>query len=259
MSQPSFYRETTERLREANCVTQGHTANRQGLGSTQDHLPCSPMPGSFHTHPISARYVVTRCATSGQSPSLYRHQGTFQNIPEPPPHWHFLNFWVVPISSSRLFGGRGKVRSHPSPREEGHGSVGCRSLMPTGRAAAASVWPHPLGTSPAPETGASSLESDFILDICTADSQCQSGPMAWPGDVTSQPDSLPRWPSPPAAVQGPSSTTTHAGAARLPSCSPKSDPRTLREPGRPLPLSPDRDPASSPPCSGKTLPFLSRA
>ena len=102
--------------------------------------------------------------------------------------------------------------------------MGCSSLVDPGRATTAVAWIHPLSTTPAPETGASSLESDFILDICKTDSKCQAGPTAPPGDVSSQPDSLTRQPSRPAAAPG------------------RPDPPTLSEAGCPLPFSLDPRP-----------------
>lgn len=62
--------------------------------------------------------------------------------------------------------------------------MGYSSLVGPGRATTAEAWTHPLGMFPALETGASSLESDLIPNICGADSKCQSGPMAQPGDVS---------------------------------------------------------------------------
>lgn len=60
-------------------------------------------------------------------------------------------------------------------------SAGCSSLVDPGRAVTAEAWTHPLGTIPAPETGASSLESDLIRNICRADLSASQDP--WPGLV----------------------------------------------------------------------------
>lgn len=75
-------------------------------------------------------------------------------------------------------------------------------------------WTLPLGISSAPEMGASKLKSDLIHNICGADTKCQLGPMAWPGDVSAQPDSLTRQPSPIAAASPP--LPPWAGATQCP-------------------------------------------
>lgn len=143
---------------------------------------------------------------------------------------------------------------------------GCSSFTDPGGAAAAEAWTLPLGMSSAPEIGASRIESDLIHHICRADSECHSGPRVQRGDVSPQADSLTgrpqllAWPIP--SLQ----TFNLGGDCQLPSASHGLDPPLLSAhfvsgkhgwvPPGPSPLI--RDPACSL-CSGKTLPFLSRA
>lgn len=118
------------------------------------------------------------------------------------------------ISSSRLSSRRGKVRPCPSHREEGKArrvKGWCRAPgwdnpwvefpHDPGGPPLHRAWTLPLGVYSAPETGASKLGPDLIHNICTADSTCQLGPTAWPGDVRPQPDSLTWQPSPQRQVQ----------------------------------------------------------